>query len=244
MNHALTILTHVAADSSPGVRQRLPAAIESLRRSQYAGPVYIVDDGSTDPEHLAYLDSLPVAMHRSQECRGIARAKNTCLKILKESGCDVGFIAEDDIEFRPGWDAAYLKAHEATGIHHFSWAWNDCRPWGEMWKCHRWVNGHEIAETSLLNGVLLSLTPAVLNAVGGFKVMPAKWGHEHTNWTRRIITAGLAPYFCDVVDSNRLIGLNRYAGESSISLAEKAEFGRMNLAAANELTPPYLPLEK
>lgn len=240
----LTILTHVPADSTPGVSQRLPEALRSLQAISYTGPVCVVDDGSTHSGHLRTLESLPYQVHRMPVSRGIARAKNACLTILQAWGVDIGFIAEDDIEFRPGWDAAYRQAHEQTGIHHFSWAWDDCRPWGEMWKCQRFIHNFPIAQTSLLNGVLLTCTPTVIQSVGGFKIMPAaRWGHEHTNWTKRIIDAGLAPHFCDVMHSNQLIGLNRFAGESSVSVEEKILFGNLNEAAANELRPLYHPLE-
>ena len=84
--------------------------------------------------------------------------------------------------------------------------------------------GHAVTATTLVNGVLLSFTPHVSHTVGGFKVLPAPWGHEHTHWTSRIIDAGLAPFFADIVDSNLYIGLNRYAAHSAIAAKACPEF--------------------
>jgi glycosyltransferase involved in cell wall biosynthesis len=243
MQTALAILTFVPAGASPGVRRRLPAALASLNESGYSGPVYVVDDGSTDDEHLVYLESLSpsITVVRRPENGGISRAKNTCLRVLADMGVDVGFLAEDDIAFFPGWFEAYVTAHHATGIHHFSWAW-DQDPSGQMNKEIRQICGYPVLATTLVNGVFLSFTPAVMQQVGGFKILPAVWGHEHTHWTKRIILAGLAPFFADIVDSNYYLGLNAEAVASAIGAADRKKFAMQNLEPAEDLTPLFLPI--
>lgn len=240
---ALTILTYVPANSKPGLRRRLPAALASLQKSGYTGPIFVVDDGSTDAQHLAFLTNLDsrISVVLRKHNGGISRAKNTCLRLLSESDCEIGFIAEDDAEFCSGWFGAYCRAHAATGIHHFSWAWDD-DPSGGMKKMIRDACGFAFVETTLVNGVFLSLTPDVINKVGGFKILPAFWGHEHTNWTRRIIKAGLAPFFADVADSNDYVGLNVHSVDSSIHADDRPRFAELNADPAEDLEPVFLPL--
>jgi GT2 family glycosyltransferase len=245
MQTGLVIVTCMPAGAPPGVRQRLPAALASLASSGYAGPVTIVDDGSSDEAHLAFLSSLSHAMVvvRRPIRGGIARAKNTALRVLRENAADVGFLAEDDIEFRPGWCEAYATAHQATGIQHFSWAWDD-DPSGEMRKELRSINGYSVVATNRVNGVFLTLTPRVLEVVGGFKILPAFWGHEHTNWTRRIIDAGLAPFFADLEHSERYIGINAHADSSAIPREDRDRFDRDNAPEAESLRPLFHPFEE
>jgi glycosyltransferase involved in cell wall biosynthesis len=244
MNTGLAIVTCVPREDSDGIRRRLPAALESLLHSGYPGRVAIIDDGSTDPEHLAFLETLAPAIGvvRRPSRGGIARAKNTALRILRGTHVDLGFLAEDDIEFFPGWWAVYAEAQKATGIHHFSWAEDD--PSGTTRKVVRLIRGCPVVETSRVNGVFLTFTPAVLQVVGGFKILPALWGHEHTQWTRRIIHAGLAPFYADVAHSHRYLGLNANAAFSAIPFADREVYARKNASPAKTLRPLFEPLKE
>jgi glycosyltransferase involved in cell wall biosynthesis len=243
MKTGLAIITYVPSEEPEGIRRRLPAALESLSSSGYAGRVSIIDDGSTDPAHLEFLASLPPAISvvRRQSRGGIARAKNTALRVLREAEVDLGFLAEDDIAFFPHWCDAYVEAHKATGIHHFSWAWDE-DPSGEMRKEERLIRDFPVVDTSRVNGVFLTFTPTVLEVVGGFKILPALWGHEHTHWTRRIVTAGLAPFFADLAHSHRYLGLNPNAHYSAIAAADRARFADQNEPLAEVLDPLFEPL--
>jgi GT2 family glycosyltransferase len=246
MNHALAILTYVPADGDPGLRLRLPFALESLAATGYPGRVFVVDDGSTDGAHRGFLSSVGdsrITVIRRPSRGGVSRAKNTCLRILSEQGVDVGFVAEDDIEFRPGWWERYLDAHAKTGISHFSWAW-DADPTGPMRKTRRRIGAGTIVQTSRVNGVLLTFTRDVLERVGGFRILPRPWGHTHTNWTRRIIAAGLAPYFADVVDSNEVVRIGPHGVRSAIAEAEKEAWAIDNEAPARELAPLLEPFSE
>ena len=174
---------------------------------------------------------------------GVCRGKNTCIRLLWDSGVDVGFLADDDIEFRHGWQDAYLAAHQLTGIHHFSWAWNQ-DPSGDMQKYVREINSHQIVQTSRLNGVFLTFTPTVIDQIGGFKLLPGKWGHTHTNWTMRIVKSGLAPYFSDVYNSNHFIGINRFGFRSAVSDEEKKKCEQINRIHYRDLSRIYYPLDE
>ena len=245
MRSALAILTYVPENAHPELLSRLPEAIRSLEQTGYTDDVFIVDDGSRCNSHIRYLESLKgrYQVTRRKKNGGVCRGKNTCIRLLRESEVEVGFLAEDDIAFRAGWSHQYLAAHHVTGIHHFSWAW-DQDPSGLMQKFNREINGHPIVQTSRLNGVFLTFTPAVIEQVGGFKLLPGKWGHTHTNWTMRIVKSGLAPYFSDVCHSNQFIDINRFGFQSAVSDEEKKNCERINRSHYRDLSRIYYPLDE
>ena len=176
MNLCLTVLTCVPANA-PKMRQRLPHLMETLQRSGFPGKVVIVDDGSKDPQHSEHLDAFEqegVRVVRRPKRGGISKAKNTCLRVLRNSGFSFGFIMEDDAEVSPGWWQPYVQAHKKTGIHHFSWAGD--RYFSNMRKLVRTVRKGQVVKCSRLNGVLLTVTPQQIAKIGGFKVLPRMWG--------------------------------------------------------------------
>jgi GT2 family glycosyltransferase len=237
---ALVILTFVDRDRPPGVRHRLRDALASLERTSYKGPVIVVDDGSSCGEHLGDLDRLArggrYEVIRRPVNGGPSRAKNTCLRVLAERDVDVGFLAEDDVVFHDGWDAAYVSAMERSNIHHMSWYEHD--PRDPVVAC----NGGLVTATGGLLGLLLTMTPEVLRRVGGFKVLPRRYGYEHIQWTYRAVLAGLAPFPCDVVGSHRYIGRSPFP--SSFGPEEMQAGIEQNRAAGHAVDRIYEPLEE
>jgi len=55
---------------------------------------------------------------------GVGRAKNMALKHLLEKDCDYIILVEDDMLFKGDIFKQYIKAHKATGIHHFMFAYH------------------------------------------------------------------------------------------------------------------------
>jgi glycosyltransferase involved in cell wall biosynthesis len=213
---ALAILTYVDAARPASIGRRLRDAIASLERTSYRDPVLVVDDGSSCAEHLRYLDSLArdgrYEVIRRRANGGISRAKNTCLRAIAERDVEIGFLAEDDILFREGWDQAYAQAMSQSGVQHFSWYLPDAG--NRVVAC----NGSLVTATSGLLGLLLTCTRDVLARVGGFKILPRRYGYEHIQWTYRNILAGFAPFPADIADSSRFIERNSHP--SSVDHAE------------------------
>ena len=205
--------------------------------------IIVVDDGSTDETYRKYLQTLPYRTVFRQRNGGVAAAKNTCLRVIAEDQTEVSFLAEDDIEFSPSWWEAYLEAFTATGIEHFSWAPRQ-DPFGPVARYPRCVNGYLIDETSRVSAQLMTVTPMIIEKVGGMRIMPHKWGHEHVHWQRRIIELGLARFFADVHDSHRFVRLNSFFTSSAVSAAEKLQGGRLNKAAAHDLSKLHWPLDE
>ena len=66
-------------------------------------------------------------------------------------------------------------------------------------------NGHKVLRTPLLCGSFLTITKNLIDRIGYFKVLPYKYGHEHTNFTMRNIFSKEIPFYCDVVDSDKYL---------------------------------------
>ncbi len=236
---ALAILTYVDAARPAAVGQRLPDAIASLEHTSYRDPVFVVDDGSTGSDHLKYLASLDSARFtvvRRPANGGISRAKNTCLRILAQTGAEILFLAEDDILFREGWEDAYGEAMRRSAIQHFSWY--ESAPGNVVMAC----NGTLVTMTAGLLGLLMTFTQEAVRRVGGFKVLPHRYGFEHINWTYRAIQAGLAPFGADIVESFRYI--RRSDRPSSLDVSEILAGAEANRASGYEITRLCEPLQE
>ncbi|MDB4430216.1 hypothetical protein N9273_00185 [bacterium] len=55
---------------------------------------------------------------------GVGRAKNRALQYLLKMGCDYIILVEDDMKFKGNIFKEYIKAHKATGIHHFMFGYH------------------------------------------------------------------------------------------------------------------------
>jgi len=228
MSLALTILTWVP-EERPLLHLRLPHLIDTLRATDFPGSVTVVDDHSTDLPHIAYLEGLEASgifVVRRPKRGGIARAKNTCLRVLQGSKFSFGFIMEDDMEVSGQWWKRYTDAHRTTGIHHFSWASNNY--FSTMKKVRKKVKRGFAVKCSRLNGSLLTVTPQQIRTLGGFKVLPHKWGYEHVNYTERCIRAKLAPFYADVVNSNNDARLGPFSKHTFIKHADRVKANKMN----------------
>lgn len=245
MKIGLTILT-CCTNNDSRIANRLWNCLHSLGVNRDKNvQLFVVDDGGDRSKNVIGHDKAIRSYDATLITRphgGISRAKNTCLRVLMESGCDIGFIAEDDIEFLCGWLPWYVDAIQSTGIGHFSWSW-DHDP-SEQWRCVRRVNGHAIYETSRVNGSFLAFTREAVEKVGGFPILPAPWGHEHTNWTKRMIAAGVCPYFCDIKNSNDYIRMNPNYRHSVVSDEQKREYAAQNEFCIHDLGPIHQPIEE
>ena len=244
MQLALTILTFVPK-GKPILGKRLPHLLQTLAKTDFPGSVVVVDDASRDPKHVAYLKSLKekygIRLVRRKKRGGISKAKNTCLRVLANSGFDFGFLMEDDMSLSENWWAPYVRVHKRTGIHHFSWASDNY--FSNMRKRtvqHKLI---PVAKCSRLNGCMLTVTPKQIERVGGFKVLPRVWGFEHINYTRRCVAAKLAPFSVDVVKSNKYMRLGPFSRISFINHAQRVASNNANRSLASS-TKRYEPIRE
>ena len=124
---------------------------------------------------------------------GPARAKNACLQEL--SDCQFILLLDDDCRPRhDDWLDFFWEAHQATDIHHFSYL-TDVHgiPREHVWR------GHTVLSYPQSGGVLMTVTPRMLDEIGGFNAQYRGYGHYfHASYSIRAqragLQAGLGPY--------------------------------------------------
>ena len=124
------------------------------------------------------------------EGKGIAHAKNLCLKALKD--CDYIFLFDDDcFPVKDGWVDFFINKSIETNEHHFLY----------LNRTHNRIltkNGLNIYKDC--GGCMVFITQKVIKEVGGYYSGYGIYGFEHAGYSMRIFKGGLntAPYICPV----------------------------------------------
>ncbi len=205
-------------------------SIQSLLNTDFDGKIFIVDDGSSIHNHLNFLSSFAderLCITQKNTNGGISKCKNTGTRLILESGLDIGFLADDDVIYKNGWDKQYVTAIKGTQIPHFC-CFVDAQKNTQVIK----INDTNIIKTPYVNGAFLSFTKNLIDNIGYFKIMPYKYGHEHSNFSRRCLYYKQIPFFCDVVDSNNYVNIHEDSTkEKSIACIDKLKFNMNNQIA-------------
>lgn len=129
--------------------------------------------------------------YRFKERVGIPRAKNKCLELLMDRGCENMFLFDDDTYpkskkwWEPYVNSPYKHLCYTFGLPH----WKD-----ETHKYHL-----------LGNGCMLYIHRDVVDRIGGFDTAFGLGKFEHTQFSHRAYAAGFSPSpFVDVVGSGDL----------------------------------------
>lgn len=158
--------------------------------------VVVVDDASDQPVAIE-----GVEVYRFRRNVGIARAKNKCLELLRDT--EHIFLFDDDTyPTGPGWELPYIESPE----HHLMYLFED------------WASGKPVGDDKVLyedgnivahahaRGCMMYVDSLVLDTVGGMDVRYGKAMNEHLDWSNRIYNAGLTTFkYMDVPGSSRLI---------------------------------------
>lgn len=117
---------------------------------------------------------------------GPAKAKNAGLADL--AACDFILLLDDDCRPRhDDWLSFFQEAHEATGIHHFSY----------LTDVHGAPRAHALGGRTVLSypqsgGVLMTVSARMLSEIGGFNARYRGYGHYfHASYSIRAHRAGL-----------------------------------------------------
>jgi glycosyltransferase involved in cell wall biosynthesis len=171
-------------------------AIAQARRFTPNTLIVVVDDGSSIP--------FEGATFRSEEPRGIARAKNKCLELLMAAGIEHMFLFDDDTwPIATNWWTRYVDHDES----HLCYLFKDLKPGGgyldepatEYQDDRLYAFAHP-------RGCMLYLRRHVVERVGGMRPEFGKWGHEHVEYSHRIHNAGLSRFaFQGLPGDKRLI---------------------------------------
>lgn len=170
----------------------------------------VVDDASETPADLTLAD----ASHRFKTNVGVAVAKNRCLELLVDAGCDELFLADDDTWPEvDGWWKPYITSPEPHLMYGFEHG-------PAHWRCKPTPTG-DLVSWNRPRGCLLYVRADVLPIVGGMHAAFGKHGAEHGNWSMRIHAAGLTTHpYADVAGPPRFHCADQdEAGISSVDFA-------------------------
>lgn len=165
------------------------------------------DDAEESARHYGYsYSSLGGIEVGHPPCnRGVAAAKNWCLKTLIDRGCDWLFLCEDDIEvLSRGAIDEYVAVSEATENQHLMFAHHGPANEEGPRSSHPEDN-HEIFAHCV--GAWTLYTREIIETVGYLDERFPN-AYDHVEHTFRIVKAGLTIpmwHFMDVFDSTRLL---------------------------------------
>lgn len=204
MKLGLTISTFSNENTDPArYNTVVKDSLDSLISCNVQFYVNIVTDTVT-PTHLELLQKYPFKIIQRPQNGGISKCKNTGIKDLHDNGCDIFFVADDDIIYTPGCFEKYIDAMNKTGIQHFSWFDFNRHDRKELTT----INNFNVLRTFAHNGVFLVFTRNVVESIGYYKETPYNYGYEHAEYTNRCIKYEFAPFIADICDSNDYIKLH------------------------------------
>lgn len=186
------------------LKESIESAIKKKTDSQIS-EVVVVNDCSLNEEHVKYLESIKnkVTLVNFSKNLGISSAKNASIKTLYDLGCNLMFIMDDDIVLNDNFKTFYQDAIIKTKIHHFCYRVPELNK-SIISKTN--IGGVNVIKTAQVNGAFFTLTKQLVDRVGYFKLLPYKYGHEHTEYTGRIMRmTNLCPGYVDVENSDKYI---------------------------------------
>lgn len=178
------ITTHnreeIFTTSFMNIVNRLPENVE----------IVVVDDASQD-EYVSSIIGPMVMRHTFDTNVGIARAKNKCLELLYDAGCEHFFLFDDDTyPDCENWWKPYVESREPHLMYIFQHFSSGKSP-NDMILLYQ---DNEVAAYSHVRGCMLYYKRICLDVVGGMDVAFGKWGHEHGDLSNRIYSAGLTRF--------------------------------------------------
>lgn len=169
--------------------------------------VAIVDDASTNEYMLCECmdrnNEFPSPLlYRFESNVGIARAKNKCLEMLYDAGCDHLFLFDDDtFPLVKNWWVDYVENAEPHLMYIFKDFTSGKSP-NDMIELYR---DNSIVAYSHVRGCMLYYKRICLDTVGGMDVAFGRWGHEHGDLSNRIYSSGLTRFrYMDIPNSKGL----------------------------------------
>ena len=190
-------------------------------------------------KHNELLKKYDFNIYYRPENGGVAKAKNTSIRLLLEQNIDIGFLADDDVLYKNNCFDVYSKFICNTECHHLI----ACYPhpqvhpdWNKMNYILDNYKGEKIRKHGGGVGYFLSFTPELINKVGYFKVLPGKFGLEHINFSKRVISMKMSEFHFDMDNSVEYIehigfwpiSENLYGKCHSISKTNQVKYTQQN----------------
>jgi GT2 family glycosyltransferase len=149
--------------------------------------IVVVDDASDEP--------YPNADYRFDLNVGIAKAKNKCIELLIDKGCNELFLADDDTyPTNYDWWKGYVESPHPLLSYTFSIVGKGTHNGNRLIKndgAHKWYSNP--------CGCLVYINKIVVDKIGGYDTEYALYGDEHLDYAIRAKNIGVIPYeFMDV----------------------------------------------
>jgi GT2 family glycosyltransferase len=222
------------------IKNSLTSLEKNIKNSEYEIYVVVVVDGPIPEKHITILNNFDFNLYFKTENGGVARIKNTSIRLLLEQNIDIGFLADDDVLYKKNFLQPYVNSIVKGNIPHMGYCQvpekvHPRNEWGKMGYIKTNYNGIEVMKHGGKSvGCWLSFTPELIKKIGFFKVMDGKYGYEHINFTLRCIKQNLIPYAMDIIEPENYlthigflpIGYNKFV--KSHSLEEKVRIEENN----------------
>lgn len=150
--------------------------------------IVLFDDASfEDSYNIAKNFKLNITHVYSPLQLGVAKAKNECLKRLKD--CDYIFLFDDDcFPILEGWIDHFINCSINTGQQMLIYNFNNWH-----YPIKPTLTDKELHYFSTGTGAMIFLTKKVIDIAGGMSKDYGLWGHEHNGYAHRIHNLGLTP---------------------------------------------------
>lgn len=190
-------------------------------------PVVIVDDASKVPH--------PEATYRFGTNVGIPAAKNKCLELLMDLGCDYLVLLDNDaLPCRDDWLDVFVNALK---LHpHVSCQFKDLTISTQLGDIECLYDDGVIEAWTGQRGYVLAYTRQVIEQVGGFDPVYGKGLYEHMDLANRIHAAGLTTFrYASPKDSHLYVeSLDQSKSVQRTPLDGRTELVKRNAEIHNE----------
>jgi hypothetical protein len=108
------------------------------------------------------------------------------------------------------------------------------------------LNNVKLLKSTQLNGCFMTLTREMVEKIGYYKILPNRYGHEHTEYTLRAIREGFASGFMDLDGSDtyiKLHGLSRQHQSENGLCSDVVKIDENAKVAFSDNSSDYVPFE-
>lgn len=189
------------------INKSLQSLEEYIKTSNLNLYIVVVVDGPIPSSHTKIIFEKKFNIYLRKRNGGVAKTKNTCIKILLEKEVDIGILCDDDVIYKPNCIEKYVETMIKCNLHHMSFCQmpelvHPKNEWSKMGYIQTQINNINIMKHGGGGvGCLLTFTKELIDKIGYFKILSGKYGYEHINFTHRCIYHNMIPFVSDIMNS-------------------------------------------
>jgi len=220
------------------------SVISLIHTANIIDEIVIIDDYSTLQAVYSFYKSIEsrIKTVRNKINTGIASVKNQGLQLL--SDCDIIILSDNDNIFHRDWDKFYCENFIKSNIHNVN-LHNDFTVYSDYQTSIK-LNNIDVDCFTRFYGNFIMLDKYIIENVGGFPLLPEKYGLEHFCVQKRINTfLNRENYLYDFKGSKKYIK-NIHMDDSFTERKNKTKMSIANAKMSDEILESgiiYLPIE-